>query len=126
MTKTLDLRGYTMGDATDATGDNVDVSIVYYDATNAAALDVANSVARDLGGLAVEVVPTPPPTAGACTSMATTEPLKWSAPWSRPGFVSPGSNRSCRRSKTCTSRYAPRKTSPTTAAVSSPQQVRNP
>lgn len=62
MTKSLELAGYTMGEAVNGTGPNIDDSIVYYDSTVAAAQDVANSVARDMGGLAVLPVPTPPPT----------------------------------------------------------------
>lgn len=62
MTKTLELAGYTMGTAVNGTGPNIGDSIVYYDATVAAALDVANSVGNDLGGLSVLPVPTPPPT----------------------------------------------------------------
>ena len=62
MTQSLEFAGYTMGEATNASGADVDDSIVYYDATVAAAQDVANSVARDLGGVLVETIPVPPPT----------------------------------------------------------------
>jgi len=62
MTKTLELAGYTMVDPVNASGPNVTESIVYYDESQAAALDVANSVALDLGGVEVLVLPTPAPT----------------------------------------------------------------
>lgn len=62
MTKTLELEGYTMGAAVNATGPNIDDTIIYYDPTVAAALDVANSVARDLGGVSVLTVVSPAPT----------------------------------------------------------------
>lgn len=62
MTKTLELEGYTMGSPVNATGPNIDDSIIYYDPTVAASLDVANSVARDLGGVSVLTVVSPAPT----------------------------------------------------------------
>jgi hypothetical protein len=62
MTKTLELAGYTLVDPVNASGANITDSIVYYDEAQAAAQDVANSVARDLGGLEVLVLPTPAPT----------------------------------------------------------------
>ena len=62
MTKTLELAGYTMVDPVNASGPNVTESIVYYDESQAAAQDVANSVALDLGGVEVLVLPTPAPT----------------------------------------------------------------
>jgi len=62
MTKTLELAGYTTVDPVDASGPNVEESIVYYDPAKAAAQDVANSVAEDLGGLEVLELPTPAPT----------------------------------------------------------------
>ena len=62
MTKTLELAGYTMIDPVNASGPNITDSIVYYDEAQAAAQDVANSVARDLGGVEVLVLPTPAPT----------------------------------------------------------------
>ena len=64
MTKTLQVVGYTMLDPVDATGDKVVVSVVYFDPGIAGADAVANSVAADLGGVAVESLPTPPPVAG--------------------------------------------------------------
>ena len=62
MTKTLELAGYTLVDPVNASGPNITDSIVYYDESQAAAQDVANSVARDLGGVEVLVLPTPAPT----------------------------------------------------------------
>lgn len=65
MTRTLEIAGYTLTDPVNATGPNIDESIVYYDTTVAAAQEVANSVANDLGGLAVLPAPTPVPTESA-------------------------------------------------------------
>ncbi len=62
MTRTLELAGYTMVDPVNASGPNITESIVYYDESQAAAQDVANSVALDLGGVDVLVLPTPAPT----------------------------------------------------------------
>ncbi len=62
MTKTLQLAGYTMLDPVNASGPNVTASIVYFDGAQASAEDIANSVARDLGGVEVLPVPTPAPT----------------------------------------------------------------
>ena len=61
MTETLGSAGYNMGNATNAST-NVEESIVYYDPANTAAQGVAESVARSLGGVAVEPVGTPAPT----------------------------------------------------------------
>ena len=52
--------GYNMGSPVNGAV-TLDDSIVYYDPTNTAAQGVADSVARSLGGVAVDVVPTPPP-----------------------------------------------------------------
>lgn len=62
MTKTLESRGYDLADPTNASGANLDATVVYFEGTIEAAEAVANSVARDLGGVAVEAMPTPPPT----------------------------------------------------------------
>jgi len=62
MTKTLELAGYTLIDPVNASGPNITDSIVYYDEAQAAAQDVADSVARDLGGVEVLTLPTPAPT----------------------------------------------------------------
>lgn len=62
MTRTLELAGYTVEEPVNATGAPIETSIVYFDGAQASAEDVARSVARDLGGLEVLPVPTPPPT----------------------------------------------------------------
>jgi hypothetical protein len=64
MTDELAAATFTMATAINSTGPQLDQSIVYYAPSNAAALDVANSVARVMGGLVVEIVPTPPPVEG--------------------------------------------------------------
>lgn len=65
MTDELAAQGFTMGTATNATSAGLEQSIVYYDPGIAAAEAVAGSAARVMGGLTVEVVPTPPPVEGA-------------------------------------------------------------
>lgn len=60
MSESLADVGYNMGSPVNGTV-TLDESIVYYDPTNTAALSVAESVARSVGGVAVDVVPTPPP-----------------------------------------------------------------
>lgn len=62
MTKTLELAGYTMEEPVNASGNNVEASIVYYEGSIAGAQEVAESVARDLGGVEVLVVTSPAPT----------------------------------------------------------------
>lgn len=63
MTRTLELAGYDMiADPVNATGPNIIGSIIYFDSAQASAEAVANSVARDLGGVSVLPVPTPAPT----------------------------------------------------------------
>lgn len=64
MSASLEFEGYTMGDAVDATGANLEESIVYYAEGVAGAQAVAESVALDLGGVDVLTLPTPPPIAG--------------------------------------------------------------
>jgi hypothetical protein len=64
MTTELASVGFTMGTATNATQSGLATSLVYYDPAIAAAQDVANSVARVMGGLAVESVPDPIPVEG--------------------------------------------------------------
>ncbi len=64
MTDELAAQGFTMGTATNATSTGLEESIVYYDPGIAAAQAVAESVARVMGGLTVEAVPTPPPIDG--------------------------------------------------------------
>ena len=65
MTTELATLGFVMAVATNSTQTGLVASIVQYDASNAAALAVAESVARSLGGVVVEVVPTPPPVEGS-------------------------------------------------------------
>jgi len=60
MTIELTSLGFVMAEATNSTQTGIVASIVQYDASNAAALPVAESVARSMGGVAVEVVPAPP------------------------------------------------------------------
>ncbi len=64
MSTELATAGFTMAEATNATSGQLEVSVVYYDPTNAAAQAVATSVAQVMGGLAVETVPSPPPVEG--------------------------------------------------------------
>ena len=64
MTTELATVGFTMGEATNSTQSGLTASIVQYDPTIAAAQAVAESVARSMGGLTVEVVPTPAPVDG--------------------------------------------------------------
>lgn len=64
MTTELATVGFTMGEATNSTQSGLTASVVQYDPTIAAAQAVAESVARSMGGLTVEVVPTPPPVEG--------------------------------------------------------------
>ena len=63
MTDELTGAGFTTAPATNST-QQLEQSIVYYDPSVAAAQDVANSVARVMGGLTVETVPSPPPVEG--------------------------------------------------------------
>lgn len=63
MTDELTAAGFTTATATNST-QQLEQSIVYYDPSVAAAQDVANSVARVMGGLTVETVPSPPPVEG--------------------------------------------------------------
>lgn len=71
MTRTLELAGYDMiDDPVNATGPNISATIVYFDAAQASAEAVANSVARDLGGVDVLPVPTPAPTTSSDLSGA--------------------------------------------------------
>jgi hypothetical protein len=64
MTTELATIGFTMAEATNSTQSGLTASLVQYDPTIAAAQDVAESVARTMGGLTVEVVPTPAPVEG--------------------------------------------------------------
>jgi hypothetical protein len=64
MTTELATLGFVMAEATNSTQSGLTASIVQYDPSIAAAQAVAESVARSMGGLTVEAVPTPPPVEG--------------------------------------------------------------
>ncbi len=65
MTVELAAAGFSMVEpAINSTQSGLEASIVQYDPSNAAALAVAESVAREMGGLTVETLPTPPPVTG--------------------------------------------------------------
>ncbi len=64
MTTALGAAGFTTAEATNSTGEKLEQSVVYYDPAVAAAQAVADSVARTMGGLTVEPVPTPVPITG--------------------------------------------------------------
>jgi hypothetical protein len=64
MTEELKVVGFTMGEPTNATTTGVEQSVVYYDPAIATAQPVAESVARVMGGLVVEPIPSPPPIEG--------------------------------------------------------------
>jgi len=64
MTTELATLGFVMAEATNSTQSGLTASIVQYDPSIAAAQAVAESVARSMGGLTVETVPTPPPVEG--------------------------------------------------------------
>ena len=64
MTTELATLGFTMAEATNSTQTGLSASIVQYDPSIAAAQAVAESVARSMGGLTVETLPTPPPVDG--------------------------------------------------------------
>lgn len=67
MTERLTAAGYTMGAATNSTAGQIETTVVYYDAANASAQAVAETVRTDLGGepITVEAIPVPPPIEGA-------------------------------------------------------------
>jgi len=65
MSEELAGAGFEMGEPTNATSSGLEESIVYYDPSITAATEVAESVARVMGDLAVEPVPTPVPVEGA-------------------------------------------------------------
>lgn len=64
MSTALGAAGFTIAEATNATSGQLEQSVVYYDPAVAAAQAVADSVARSMGGLTVEAVPTPVPIEG--------------------------------------------------------------
>jgi hypothetical protein len=65
MSDELAAQGFTMGTPTNSTSGGLEESIVYYDPAVAAAQPVADSVARLMGGLVVQTVPTPIPVTDA-------------------------------------------------------------
>lgn len=73
MSQQLETAGYTMAEPTDqAEGDeNLETSIVYYTEAPPQIQTVAQSVARDLGGLEVQPMPTPIPVDGGSIGTAT-------------------------------------------------------
>ncbi len=64
MTTELEGAGFEMGTPTNGTATGLTTTIVYYEPSIAAAEAVANSVARVMGGLAVETMPSPIPVEG--------------------------------------------------------------
>jgi hypothetical protein len=64
MTEELKAVNFTMGEPTNATTNGLEQSLVYFDPAIAASQAVADSVARVMGGLVVEAVPTPIPVEG--------------------------------------------------------------
>ena len=96
MTTELATLGFTMAEATNSTQTGLTASIVQYDPSIAAAQAVAESVARSLGGLTVEVVPTPAPVdggslngAGVLVLLGTDEADKTIAQLTAPTAVTP-------------------------------------
>jgi hypothetical protein len=73
MSEQLESAGYTLAEPTDqAEGDeNLETSIVYYVTAPPQIKAVADSVARDLGGLTVEAMPSPIPVDGGSIGTAT-------------------------------------------------------
>jgi len=61
MSTALEGAGYTMGEPGNTNGGQLSASVVYYVAGDTAAQAVANTVAKDMGGISVEEMPTPPP-----------------------------------------------------------------
>ncbi len=64
MTTALEGAGYRAGEATDATGGNLDRSVVYYVRGVNGARETADSVASDMGGLRVRPIPAEAPITG--------------------------------------------------------------
>jgi hypothetical protein len=64
MTTALEGVGYRTGEATDATGGNLDRSVVYFVRGVNGARETADSVARDMGGLRVRPIPAEAPISG--------------------------------------------------------------
>jgi hypothetical protein len=70
MTTELATLGFVMAEATNSTQSGLTASLVQYDPAIAAAQAVAESVARSMGGLTVEPVPTPAPVEGGALNGA--------------------------------------------------------
>ncbi len=64
MTTALQGVGYRTGEATDATGGDLNRSVVYFVGDVNGAQETADSVARDMGGLRVQPMPAEPPISG--------------------------------------------------------------
>jgi hypothetical protein len=64
MTTALQGAGYKTGEPTDATGGNLDRSVVYFVRGVNGGRETADSVARDMGGLRVRQIPAEPPISG--------------------------------------------------------------
>jgi hypothetical protein len=71
MTEQFETAGYTTADPTDATGENLDTSIVYFVTAPPQIQAVAESAARDLGGIEVQPMPSPIPVSGNSIGTAT-------------------------------------------------------
>ena len=72
MTQQLDTAGYAMAEPTDATVDeNLETSVIYYTTAPPQIQTVAQSVARDLGGIEVQQMPSSIPVTGGTTGTAT-------------------------------------------------------
>jgi LytR cell envelope-related transcriptional attenuator len=71
MTEELDTAGYSMAEPTDATGDNLDTSAVYFVEAPPQIQTVAQSVARDLGGVTARPMPARIPVEGGSIGTAT-------------------------------------------------------
>jgi hypothetical protein len=69
MTNELATAGFTMAEPTNATT-SLEQSVVYADPADPAAQAVAETVARTMGGLAVEPLPAPPPVDGGSIGAA--------------------------------------------------------
>lgn len=64
LSKDLQTNGFQTGKATNATGASLAVTVVYYDPANPSGKPVADTVARSLGGVAVEPLPAAIPIQG--------------------------------------------------------------
>jgi hypothetical protein len=71
MSTALEGAGYTLADPTDATGADIDASVVYFVRGAPGARQTAQSVARDLGGVRVRRMPEEIPVSGGDIGDAT-------------------------------------------------------